>query len=548
MAVKLESFNTSFGAMTFSPDVVSSALKPNEYNAGKNIETNNRAINSVLGDLYVLSSVPGNKIFITSGFRTEQNYWFIVATKEGRWYGLTTSGITNLTPGYDPVTNPDAALTGYSNELSITASWNGNVLFVNDSINPPLYLIPTSNRFELYSNDPESTSEYVWNYNPAWSKLAAGFIRLYSTPNVGSILVAGNLTATTTGNIIVNQPNTVRWSQSFGIDSGPQTWAPTLTNVANELEVPVRGPVIDGFPCGGNFYVCSYWDTVVFQPISYQSTSAPILGVKLLTQGRGLLNENCWAVADDLVYGLDARDIWIFNGSQFNSLGNQRVKDWFYSNLNPVYSYLTNVINNTSKNQIEIYFPNLQSTGMCNTMLAYRYDLDVFQAPRDVSNQIHATEGPRATLTNDPILPWRFNLASRTVVYVQGDTANTSPIEKDITYSFVNGEPIAAEFRRDNITFIPGIPYSAETLIHRILPQIQGTGNITIQVGGANSAGQPATFNTQSTIAVNANQPWITCDQNSRRVITLIANNTSTTDQFFLTGIDWQLTQVSDAR
>ena len=283
---------------------------------------------------------------------------------EGYWYGIDDAGITDLTPPSGPFV--------YSDTTNITDSWNGQTLFINDTVNPPMYLLPTETQFRLYdtSYPSQTPNTYVWNYNPAWSSLTAGFMRLFASPNVGSLLIAGNLTANViaTGTT-VNYPNTVRWSQNFGLNEGPTTWAPTATNVANELEVPVRGPVIDGFPLNGNFYVCSYWDTVVFSPIAFQNTQTPVFGVKLINQGRGLLNENCWANADNTVYGLDARDIWVFDGGNFKSLGNQRVKNYFYSNLNPTYADRVFMVNNTSKNQIEIYYPDLNSTGWCNQML-----------------------------------------------------------------------------------------------------------------------------------------------------------------------------------
>jgi hypothetical protein len=551
MAKDPKPLKTPFTNMSFTPDIPSVALQPSEYNFGQNVETDVRAINSVLGDLPILSEIPGNVIFISSGFRLQQEYWYVVATIEGKWFGLTANTIVNVTPGYDPVTNPNAHITGYTNEAIITDAWNGNVLFINDNLNPPMYLLPDALTFTYYSNDPTSTTDYIWNYNPAWKALTAGFLRLYSSPNVGSILIAGDLTATLLDDSVVNQPNTVRWSQAFGINSGPQTWAPTITNIANELEVPVRGPVIDGFPCNGNFYVCSYWDTVVFTPLSYQSTNAPILGVKLLTNGRGLLNENCWANADDAVYGVDARDIWVFDGSNFKSLGNQRVKNYFFDNLNPLYSGLTQVINNTSKNQIELYFADYSSTGLVNQMLAYRYDLQVWQPPRTMVNMIHATEGPKyysRGLSPLPSAIGAFNLSTRTAVWVQGNTPDSQIVEKDVGTSFIGGIPIEAVFRRDNITFTPDIPYSNEVMIHRIFPEIVGTGNISITIGGAASTGATPTFQPTLTIPIDTDQPWCQIDQNTYRCVSLIANNTSATTSFSLTGIDWQLDIVSEAR
>ena len=215
------------------------------------------------------------------------------------------------------------------------------------------------------------SAKYTWNYNPNWTGVYAKFMRLYNTPNVGSILVAGGLTATSLDGSIEEYPVTVRWSQPFALNEAPLTWEPTVTNVANELEVPLRGPVVDAFPCNGQLFLSSYWDTVVFSPINYSTTSAPILGVRLANQGRGMLTANCWANTDKLVYGLDARDIWVFNGQDFQPLGNQRVKNWFYNQIDPQYVERIFMETNSQKNQIEIYYPTkppiIENIGIVST-------------------------------------------------------------------------------------------------------------------------------------------------------------------------------------
>ena len=623
-------FKTPFTNMSFTPDIPSAALQPTEYNAGYNVETDTRGIRCVFGDEKIFedlfadyaAGIDGTIVFITSNYRASNVFWFVFATDTGRWYALSVAGIINVTPGYDSVTNPNAALAGYYDGQPITASWNGTVLFVNDSLYAPMYLLPDGIVFEQYSqtvvnitgasgtgttatltfasispqpfnigdtvtvssmNPPDyngvytltgasttsisyaSTAfdtfvsggyvtpyEYVWNYNPEWKSVTAGFMRLYSTPNVGSILIAGNLTAIDQTDTTLQYPITVQWSQAFGLNSGPLTWAPTATNVANQLEVPVRGPLLDGFSMGGNFYVCSYWDTVIFSPINYTATSTPILGVRLLSQGRGLLNENCWANADTLVYGLDARDIWLFDGSNFKPLGNQRVKDYFYSNLNANYTSRVFVINNTQKNQIEIYYPDLNSTGWCNKMLGYRYDLDVFNPPRDISNATSATESPVYTETGNV---WDYNNASRTVVY-STSISNEYLIQKDQGTSFL-GNAISSQFRRDNLSL--GQTYSAQILLHRLLPEAvnintnglqlaNSTGNITVTVGGSNSVGQVPTFKPPVTITLNTDYPWTQINQNAYRINTVEVSNSSSTDTWLLSAINWQFTPTQDAR
>lgn len=544
-----------FTNMSFTPDIPASALGANEYNAGYNVETDTRGIRSVSGDEYILQQlstahgVVGTPIYLTSGYRgvSNQVYWLVFATVEssgaGHWYMQDSAGITEITPS--------GGLTGYYQGMPITEAWNGTVLFLMDSINAPMYLLSTAGQLRLYDvpYGDQTPNTYVWNYNTDWSRLSAGFMRLYSTPNVGSILVAGNLTADViSSGTTVNYPTTVRWSQAFGLNAGPTSWEPTIANTANELEVPVRGPVLDGFPMNGNFYVCSYWDTVIFSPINYTSTSAPILGVRLLNQGRGLLNENCWANADTMVYGLDARDFWQFDGSNFTPLGNQRVKNYFYENLNPAYTNRVFVINNTQKNQIEIYYPDLDSTGWCNKMLAYRYDLNVFQAPRDVANASQATESPVWTGTT-------YNPASRTVIYTQG-VPDTYLVQKDQGTEFIGNVAISSQFRRDNIQLLKD--YSGQLLLHRILPEVvninangiqtTATGNITITIGGANSVGSTPTFKPAVTIPVATDKPWTQINQNAYRINTLEISNTSNVDTWLCSAVSVQMTQTQDAR
>ena len=341
----LDEARIPFAKMSFTPDVPSTALGPNEYNAGQNVETDVRGIRSMAGDQAILSTIPGTPTFVTGGFRNNgSEFWFIVATTEGYWWA--SDGTDDYWHNINP--DPNTPFSGYTQATNITEAWNGTVPIFNDSLHPPMFLpdgvdaklIPYSNTlpidiydivydtpttqlltfnttqsappyaagdrieisgvgtyydgsFEVVSStvddlvylaQPQAAypgggsvaPQYNWNVNSNWKSYYANFCRLYSTPNVGSILVAGNLTATEQNDSVENYAVTVQWSQAFGLNQAPLTWAPTVTNVANQLEVPLRGPALDGFPCNGQFFLCSYWDTVVFSPINYSTTSAPV--------------------------------------------------------------------------------------------------------------------------------------------------------------------------------------------------------------------------------------------------------------------------------
>ena len=651
----LDEIRIPFAKMTFTPDVPSTALGPNEYNDGQNVETDVRGIRSMAGDEEILDTVPGIPTFVTGGFRQNNEFWFIVATYEidptdptnpdaniGRWYASNgTTTWYDITPGGVPI-------LGYRQNTNITESWNGTVPLFNDTrtapmfwpeptaldpspimtqysnlllpadINNIVYVSPTTQQIQLVT--PYATAPYVagqqivisdvnnfyngvftvvssttttinylavpgaaypggplgivspaytWNYNPNWSKVIANFMRMYSTPNVGSILVAGNLTVTLLDGVTIERyPTTVQWSQAFGLNQAPRTWVPTITNVANQLEVPIRGETLDAFPCNGQFFLCSYWDTVVFSPINYSTTSAPILGVRQFNQGRGLLSSNCWANTDKLVYGIDARDVWVFDGQDFQGLGNQRVKNWLFDKLDPQYYDRVFMEVNSQRSQVEIYYPDGDNVdGVPNKMLSYRYDLDCWNSPRDVSDATFSCESPIFefnTPNYDPLL------SSRTVVYVRG-VEDGKLVQKDQGYEFINGAPIGSEFRRDNIKLLKD--YSGKLMVHRILPEVvnlganQGTdnelpidpatstnkGNVTVTIKGANSVGSAPSSSIGVTIPVDANgvagaNPWAQINQNAFRVNTIQLSNSSNNSVWMCSATTWQVTQVEDDR
>ena len=531
---------TPFGQMSFTPDVPSNALGPNEYNSGKNIEADVRTIKKIFGEIQICSTITDMPIFMEGGFRSETNWVYIVATRnassQGKWWLITATGITNITPGVGA--NPSIYIPNYTEDINITTAWVGSVFFFNDGMNNPAYLLPTANEIVTFTNA-------AWNYDVGVTSTTAGFVRNFCSPNVGNILIAGNLTKVI-GGTTYNYPTTVRWSQAFAGTGIPATWEPTLSNVANEQEVPVRGPLIDGFFLGGNFYVCSYWDTVVFSPISYQNSTAPIFGVRLLNQGRGLFNNNCWTNTDANVYGIDARDIWVFNGSEFTSLGNQKVKDYFFANLNSTYAGRMFMVNNTQKYQIEIYYPDLTSTGWCNKMLSWRYDIQVWNAPKDIANACMGTEGPRWVDSS----PDYFNLASRAVVYARGGVSSSRLIETSIGNSFINSGAIDSQFERTNIslqTESGPVPYSSKVYIHRILPEIAGTGKINITVGGANSTAQTAVYGQTGVTSIDTDTPWVTTQQNTFRTVAVKFGSNDATDTWKVSALNLQATVTEDA-
>ena len=172
-------------------------------------------------------------------------------------------------------------------------------------------------------------------------------------------------------------------------------------------------------------------------------------------------------------------------------------------------------------------------------MIGYRYDLDVWNPPRDIANAVMATEAP----TYDAVTG-AANIANRGVVYAPSGNSQQL-IQKDITNGF-NGNPINSYFRRDNINY--GEPYSANVQVHRVLPEIYGTGTVTIQVGGANSVGSNPVFTTTATMNIDTNNPWIQTQQNTHRVTSVIVGTNDSTGSWIMSQANWQISVVEDTR
>jgi hypothetical protein len=76
----LTEVKTAFTNMSFTPDIPSTNLGAQEYNSGRNVETDIRGIRSVLGDEEILLDIPNDEtpIFVTGGYRANNVWWYIL--------------------------------------------------------------------------------------------------------------------------------------------------------------------------------------------------------------------------------------------------------------------------------------------------------------------------------------------------------------------------------------------------------------------------------------------------------------------------------------
>lgn len=161
---------------------------------------------------------------------------------------------------------------------------------------------------------------------------------------------------------------------------------------------------------------------------------------------------------------------------------------------------------------------------------------------------------------------WRPNLTTRTIIYANVNFANELDcrvVERNRGYSFINDQPINSMFRRDNLRISKD--YTNRVMIHRILPEAvnvgaepftstdeteitPSTGSIDIQITGADSVGSQPASTIDITVELNTTEPWAQINQNAYRVNSIEISDTSTTDCWYLSAINWQFSTVEDDR
>jgi hypothetical protein len=81
-----------------------------------------------------------------------------------------------------------------------------------------------------------------------------------------------------------------------------------------------------------------------------------------------------------------------------------------------------------------------------------------------------------------------------------------------------------------------------------VLPEVYGTGNVTITVGGADSVAGNVTYKPPVELPIVTNNPWVQINQNEARVNTIKVQSNSAVNSWQMTAANWQVTVVQDTR
>lgn len=234
----------------------------------------------------------------------------------------------------------------------------GEVLYVNNPAYAPVYITTSMSEFQPMP---------YWNSGWYCSSLRS----------FGDYLVALNVTK---GG--VQYPTMFKWSDTVLAGGPPDSWDSTnaATNAGENILEALESPIIDGLALRSAFVI--YATNQVW--LAEQTGTALIFNFSRIFTDGGIISRNCVVEVNGKHYVFGPYDIYVHDGVTKQSLAENRVKEFIFSNLNNSYSDRFFVTNMPQTNEIlfayvsadtPIAFP---STTGCNRGAVYNYAEDTW--------------------------------------------------------------------------------------------------------------------------------------------------------------------------
>lgn len=239
----------------------------------------------------------------------------------------------------------DVTETGHSNATdprATTASFLGDVLYVNRPDKAPRYLGPTDTQFH---NLPNMESTWTCRSLRAWGDymIALGVVKpaSWTDPHTGTLQTGGSF------------PTLFKWSDLTLFGQTPGSWDyldPTTSAGENPIE-DMTSPIVDGLPLRSDFVIYSEVDIFVARNIG----GPDIFGFDRLFSDGGLLAPNCMVEVDGVHYCFGPNDIYRHDGVSKQSIIDKRNRDTVFRWLNKQSSEVCTVS----------YMPRLSQIAFC---------------------------------------------------------------------------------------------------------------------------------------------------------------------------------------
>jgi len=453
------------------------------------------------------------------------SYNSLIVGSINKLYKFNGSTVTDVTKTSDATT--------YSNSARWELTQAGRAIIANNGADPPQFLLHSGSRFADLTNWPSGAT--------------TGSIK-----NFGSFMVMAGYNTSGT-----QHPFTVRWSDEFDSTTVPDDWSITsTTNLAGEnILSGANGILVDQLPLNNSNMI--YAERGVF---AMDFIGAPLVfSFREVFNDDGIINRGAVAsfMGQHLVVG--QRDIYIHNGSTKRSLVDKRVRRTFFSELRDPRSVFCQVVAARSEVWVCYATDGSADAETANKALVYNYSQDAFTFI-DIPNCRALTIGDKLvtiggwdtttfsnTSWNESNDYWSSVSPAPTTdrIRIYGASYSDNKVYEFNSGWSANGSSYNAFLEATKIDLDKVLQTSTSSVkqIRQIVPQIEGSGNLTVRVGASNSPQGGITWQPEKTYTIDSDYKIDT--RVSGRYLALRFESTSDTDFWRITGLDLDVAEVS---
>lgn len=436
--------------------------------------------------------------------------------------------------GSAPVDVTASAYTsGYSNSPTWQTNQIGAGFLANNGSDKPQYMGPNDTRFADIPNWPNG--------------LTTRSLRPYL-----SFLVMSGYTEGST-----EYPYTVRWGDEFDPTGTPGSYDITsTTNLAGENVLGGRfGKLVDSLPLAGTNIVYaergSYAMSFIGGPL--------VFAFRELFDDDGLINRGAVCAFENRHFVVGATDIYIHDGSSKTSVASRRVKDVFYGSVADTRSIF--VTHDPFGNEIWVCYADKDSANSltANRAWVWNYSNDAWTT-RDLPGLRALVAGPDvaagASSQWDSLdVGWDSWTALWSEIGAGANARATRLFGAGHTDSKLyahnetfgaNGQAYSAFLEAPKIDLDTVLERATQNKLQilRILPQVEGNGTLTFEVGSSDSPQGPVAWKTSKAFAIESDHKIDT--RVTGRYLALRLESSDPNGYWTISGLDIDVAEVAE--
>ena len=298
----------NLGQIGLIKDKEPTSLPPNAWTEMSNTRCIDRSIGSFEGyqSIATISALPETLVSVKTATRT-----FICYGAQTKLYSVSADEETEIGSGFSS--------GGFWDSCSL-----GQIGIFNNAVNNPQYWGGSGSTVDLPYDETGDTS-CTW----ADQGMTARIIRAYRY----------HLFAFDIDDCQGRNQRKVWWSHPAEPGTIPITWDPTSPDYdAGFVELSdTPGSIIDAAPLRDSLQI--YKDDAIYSATytGRYSVNEPIWNFRLVTTTKGLYARNCVCDIGGRHFFVGDGDIYVYDGTNFQSIADERVKDEFFNNVSRTY-------------------------------------------------------------------------------------------------------------------------------------------------------------------------------------------------------------------